>query len=109
MTLDDPEAGNALPMLHRQRLRVLQPGFEHDDDDVGAETGQLTPAHGRRAEAGVPGDVLAARDRDHLRNPESAHARWVEPTQGDFNAAMRRHFETEVRMFLSSVLLGAAP
>ena len=29
----------------------------------------------------------------------------VEPTQGDFNAAMRTHFETEMRLFLASILL----
>ncbi len=77
------EAGDPLPVLHRLRLCVLDRDFGHDDDDVGAEAFQLAPADGRRVETGVAGDVLAAGDRDHLRDPEAADAGRVEPLQGD--------------------------
>ena len=50
-----------------------------------------------RAESLVENFAIAWLNLDELEQ--------VEPTQGNFNAAMRRHFETEIRMFLSSVLL----
>jgi mono/diheme cytochrome c family protein len=50
-----------------------------------------------RAEAVIENFALAWLNLDELEQ--------VEPTQAEFNAAMRRHFETEIRMFLASVLL----
>jgi hypothetical protein len=50
-----------------------------------------------RAESLIENFALAWLNLDELEQ--------VEPTQGDFNATMRRHFETEIRMFLTDVLL----
>jgi len=50
-----------------------------------------------RAESLIENFALAWLNLDELGQ--------VEPTQGEFNAAMRGHFETEIRMFLASVLL----
>lgn len=51
-----------------------------------------------RAESLVDNFALAWLNLDELEQ--------VVPTERGFNNAMRRHFETEIRMFLSSVLLG---
>lgn len=50
-----------------------------------------------RAESLIENFALAWLNLDELEQ--------VVPTQPDFNAAMRRHFETEIRLFLKSVLL----
>jgi hypothetical protein len=84
--VDRVDAGRAqcrdvLPELHRLRLRVPQRAFRHDQDDVGAQALQLAPADRRRAQPWVPGDVLAAGDRDHLRHPEAGDPRGIQALQ----------------------------
>jgi hypothetical protein len=78
-----PQRRDLLPVLHRLRLRVLGLDLGHHQDDVRPQAGELPPADRRGVEARVPGDVVAAGDRDHLRDPEAADADWVQPLQGD--------------------------
>jgi hypothetical protein len=83
---EDPlgaERGDPLPVLHRLGLGVLDRAGGHHHHDRGVEALQLTPADVGWAEAGVAGDVDAAGDRDHLRDPEAGHPRRVQPLQRD--------------------------
>ena len=59
------------------------PAAGHDDDDVGIERRQRLPLDLGRLLAGRAGDVLAAGERDHLRDPVAADEGRVEPLEGD--------------------------
>ena len=65
------ERGDPLPVLHRLGLGVLEVPSSITITTAALRLGQLAPADLGRVEAGVAGDVDAAGDRDHLRDPEA--------------------------------------